>query len=222
MPDFHAPLFPNQIYHIINHANGFENLFVNRGNYHYFLQQYAKYIFPIARTYAYCLMPNHFHLLVKMRSEEELTIRFLELKEQGSKSLQGFETLGGMEDGKVSKTLSQQFSNLFNGYTQAFNKQQNRKGSLFIPNFRRSGVSEETYFFTCLRYIHQNPVRHGFAKELMEWEHSSIHSFVGSRKSKVEREEVMDWFGKNYKASEKEFWLFHNQGWDSDDLDLEI
>ncbi|MFT5618355.1 MAG: hypothetical protein ACI85I_001588 [Arenicella sp.] len=47
---------------------------------------------------------------------------------------------------------------------------------------------------------------------------SSIHSFIGNRKSKVEREEVLGWFGKSHKASEKEFWLFHNQGWDSEDL----
>ncbi len=56
----------------------------------------------------------------------------------------------------------------------------------------------------------------------MEWQHSSIHSFVGNRKSKVEREEVIDWFANNHKAGSKEFWLFHNKGWDSDDLDLEI
>jgi putative transposase len=221
MSKFHEPMFPDRIYHVINHANGFENIFANQDNYRYFLQQYAKYIFPIARTYAYCLMPNHFHLLIRIRSEEELEKRFMELKLGGSRILQGFETLEGLGD-TIPRILSQQFSNLFNGYTQAFNKQQNRKGALFIPRFKRKLISHEDYFFTCLRYIHQNPVRHGFTKELMEWEHSSIHSFVGNQKSKVEREEVIHWFANNYKAGSKEFWIFHNQGWELDDLDLEI
>ncbi len=136
MPDYYPPLLPNQIFHVINHANGFENIFANRGNYKYFLQQYAKYIFPIARTYAYCLMPNHFHLLIRLRSEEKLKKRFMELKLSGSKILSGFENLTGLGD-KVPNVMSKQFSNLFNGYTKAFNKQQNRKGSLFIPRFKR-------------------------------------------------------------------------------------
>ncbi|MFT5617821.1 MAG: putative transposase [Arenicella sp.] len=93
---------------------------------------------------------------------------------------------------------------------------------MFIPRFKRKVISNETYFFTCLRYIHQNPIRHGFTKELMDWAHSSIHAFVGNRQSKVEREEIMNWFANNYKASSKEFWDFHNEGWDLDDLDLEV
>ena len=59
--------------HIYNHANGFENLFLSDENHHYFLRQWAKYIEPIAGTYAYCLMPNHIHFLIKMRTEQELT-----------------------------------------------------------------------------------------------------------------------------------------------------
>ena len=66
------PLLPDYFYHIYNHANGDDNLFREQENYRFFLQQYAKYINPIADTYAYCLMPNHFHLLVKIKEEQDL------------------------------------------------------------------------------------------------------------------------------------------------------
>lgn len=56
-------------YHIFNHANGFENLFLLKANYHYFLEKYAMYISPIAETYAYCLMPNHFHFVIRIRKQ---------------------------------------------------------------------------------------------------------------------------------------------------------
>ncbi len=39
-------------------------ILINRVN-HYFLNQWAKYIEPVAGTYAYCLLPNHFHFLIK-------------------------------------------------------------------------------------------------------------------------------------------------------------
>src|SRR5699024_7832798 len=59
-------------YHIYNHANGTENLFREKKNYAFFLKKYQQHIAPIAETYAWCLMPNHFHLLIKMRSEQEI------------------------------------------------------------------------------------------------------------------------------------------------------
>ena len=36
----------------------------------YFMEKYADYIHPIAETYAYCLMPNHFHLVIRIRKRE--------------------------------------------------------------------------------------------------------------------------------------------------------
>jgi REP element-mobilizing transposase RayT len=63
-------LIPNKTYHIYNHANGFENVFNERENYRFFLEKYQEYIGPIAEMYAHCLMPNHFHLVVRMRKRE--------------------------------------------------------------------------------------------------------------------------------------------------------
>ena len=51
-------------YHIFNHANGIENLFRDEGNYVFFLHKVKKYISPHADLLSYCLMPNHFHLLI--------------------------------------------------------------------------------------------------------------------------------------------------------------
>jgi len=63
-------LVPNTCYHIFNHANGFENVFEEPENYRYFMEKYVDYICPIAETYAYCLMPNHFHLVIRIRKRE--------------------------------------------------------------------------------------------------------------------------------------------------------
>lgn len=64
------PLKPHTWYHIFNHANGFENVFCEEGNFRYFLEKYWSYISPIAETYAYCLMPSHFHLVVRIRRKD--------------------------------------------------------------------------------------------------------------------------------------------------------
>ena len=61
----YQPLQFGQYYHIYNRGNNRENLFVQPRNYPYFMQLYTKHILPVAETFAYCLMPNHYHLLVR-------------------------------------------------------------------------------------------------------------------------------------------------------------
>ena len=63
----------NQFYHIYNRTVDKHALFCNEGNYTFFLQRYDAYLSPVIDTYAYCLLGNHFHLLVRIRSMEELT-----------------------------------------------------------------------------------------------------------------------------------------------------
>lgn len=191
-----TPLYPETVYHVYNHANVSENIFRSDENYRYFLIKYSEYIYPIAETYAYCLMPNHFHLMIKMRSEMEI-LKYLKLKKP---SLQGFETLGGF-----SNAMSKIFSNLFNGYAQAFNKMYNRKGSLFIPNFKRKPVYSEAYFTQLIAYIHLNPVKHGFCKHISDWRHSSIHAYYQQKNTKLNRTHLEEWFGDRDKII-----AFHN------------
>lgn len=154
----------NTYYHIFNHANGDDNLFREEKNYDFFLQKYHQHIDPIADTIAWCLMKNHFHLLVKIKGEEDVL-----------STLPKFRTLEGLED--RSKFISKQFSNFFSSYSQAFNKVYNRRGSLFIKNFKRKEIDNPQYLQQVILYIHLNPVKHGFVQRGLDWTHSSYTSF---------------------------------------------
>ncbi len=167
------PLLPDHHYHIYNHANGNDNLFKVEANYYFFIEKYVKYILPIADTFAYCLLPNHFHFFIRIHSNSPV-----------------FEN---SED--ISEYCSQQFSNLFNGYTQAYNKRYERKGSLFIPRFRRKSVNTPDYFIQLIKYIHLNPVHHGFVMQPDDWKFSSYHSYLFNKTSKVNYKEGLEWFG---------------------------
>jgi REP element-mobilizing transposase RayT len=183
---------PATYYHIYNRANGSENLFRNEENYHFFLKKYSWHINPIAETYAYCLMPNHFHFLLRIKETEELINYFNEsgkLKD-ANKTFEKFETFQ-----KLEYRISKQFSNLFSSYTQSYNKVFDRNGSLFSPNFKKKPVINEKYLTNVIHYIHSNPVHHGFADNMEDWPHSSYHSFFTSRSSALKRTEVLKWFG---------------------------
>ena len=79
MKNYHAPFTYECFYHIYNQGNNKENLFSNDGNYLFFLQQLVKYLLPYLKFYTYCLMPNHFHLLVQVREKEEIMRIFTKL-----------------------------------------------------------------------------------------------------------------------------------------------
>jgi len=67
-----SPLDPDVFYHIYNRGNNRENIFMEERNYTYFLRLYAKHVAPVADTYAYCLLRNHFHVLVRIKPAEEM------------------------------------------------------------------------------------------------------------------------------------------------------
>ena len=180
------PLEPGKYYHIYNRGNNRENIFNERRNYAHFLKLYAFHIGPIADTYAYCLLRNHFHLFVRV------------------KDLTGFPTSGEVSEGKRSSATnenlsgllpSQAFSNFFNAYAKAFNKAYHRTGALFQRPFGRIEVTSEGYLFRLVTYIHQNPQRHGLVADFREWPYSSYHTLLSEKATHLKREDVLEWFG---------------------------
>ena len=65
------PLEAGTVYHVFNRGTNRENAFLEPRNYRHFLQLYARYVEPVADTYVYCLLRNHFHLLVRVKAGEE-------------------------------------------------------------------------------------------------------------------------------------------------------
>ncbi|WP_456461278.1 transposase [Reichenbachiella sp.] len=183
-------LIPGKYYHIYNRANGDENLFRTDENFRFFLEKYKLYISPWVDTFAYCLMPNHFHFFVKVKNIEEL--KKLTSSSSNFSKVPNFGKVGSEEE--LSLFISKQFSKLFSSYTQALNKQIDRTGSLFQKNFRRKEVSHIKYFQNLILYIHSNPVHHGFTSELRSWPHSSYHTIVSSFPTLLNREVVIEWF----------------------------
>jgi putative transposase len=56
------------IYHIYNRGVNREPIFFSSRNYSYFLNLCFRYINASCSIFAYCLMPNHFHLLIRVES----------------------------------------------------------------------------------------------------------------------------------------------------------
>ena len=183
MSDYTAILKPDCIYHIYNRANGNEKIFIQPDNYEFFLKKYKQHIYSIADTFCYCLMPNHFHFLVRIKSETALS------------NLAGFENITnptGFEN--LSGLISQRFGNCFNSYSKAINKQEGRKGGLFIRPFKRKKIENLQYLRKVVHYIHFNPVEAGLCKTPEKHKYSSFTSLISNSKTLLNRDETISWF----------------------------
>ncbi len=110
---YHIPLLPDKTYHLFNRAVGDEKLFKSHDNYMYFLKKYAAHTGEVCDTWSYCLLPNHFHLLIRIKpltiiKEQYKLFKRREPPEYDSVALADF--------------IMERFSNWLNGYTKAFNK----------------------------------------------------------------------------------------------------
>lgn len=171
------------LYHVYNQGNNRQKIFFKRENYHFFLKKIREQILPHADVLAWCLMPNHFHLLV--------------LPRQDSRS-------ATLSRALTTQPLNQSIGIMLASYTRAIQKQEDISGSLFRQKTKAqcltksAGVSpaylnttfgtsismqtpENQYPQVCFNYIHQNPVKAHLVAKPEDWEFSSYRDYCGLR-----------------------------------------
>lgn len=207
------PLLYDTYYHIYNRGINRENIFIEERNYAHFLNLYAQYIEPIADTFAYCLLKNHFHLSIRVKSEEE-TLKVFNDDMKGK----GQRVSSQSEAGELKKPLgfenarllypSKKFSDFFNAYAKAINKAYGRTGSLFQHPFGRVMITSDIQFSRVIAYIHQNTQKHGFVKDFRDWKYSSYGAMLSDKPTRLKRDEVLVWFGgKEQYAANHAAWV---------------
>ncbi|OUL64247.1 transposase [Flavobacterium sp. AJR] len=158
-----------QYYHIYNRGNNKEDIFIEEKNYNYFLEKVKKYILPIADIYAYCLLKNHFHIVLRIKDESNLSE-------------------------KSKEKIHLPFSNLFNAYSKSINKAYNRTGSLFQEHLQRNRIEDEVYLKQLIIYVHLNPLKHKFTEYFDSYLHSSYRSYLSEKLTSIDRESILELF----------------------------
>jgi putative transposase len=170
MPSDIHPITYGTFYHINNRGNNRENMFFQERNYAYFLELWwtVTRCEPLAETWAYCLLRNHFHAVVYIKKKEVLS---------------GF-----------NKPPSRYFSNFFNAYARGLNIATQRTGTLFQRPFKRI-LGNPSYLMRPIVYIHQNPQKHHFTEDFRDWNYLSYHELTSDAATRLQRDWVIKLFG---------------------------
>lgn len=152
-------------YHVYNRGCNRESIFLTDGNYLYLTNLIHRFLhsYSIA-IIAYCLMPNHYHFLIRS-DKDDVIAPFIQ--------------------------------RLFNSYTQAFNRQQKRSGTLFERRSKSILVDDEDYLIYLCRYIHLNPVAARLVACPEDWVYSNYLEWIGKRDGVLcDREFVQSYFAQ--------------------------
>ena len=185
-----TPILGDRYYHLFNRGNSNLKLFYTDANYLYFLQLYDQYLKDYCETLAYCLIPNHFHLVIKTKAE-------IQIVEKGTDT-----TITNID--LIGKHVSGQLRKLFIAYAQAIKKQENINGNLFSKPFKRLMVEDDEYLKYVIFYVHHNPVKHGISDDFQNFIYSSYKALLSSKPTKLDRKCVLELFG-----SQEEFIQYH-------------
>jgi putative transposase len=193
----------DQIYHVYNRTNNKQLLFLTDENRVYFLKRYKDIVSPFVDTFCWNLLPNHFHFLIKVKSEE-MIIAFLETKPKQDRTVTEKRFLDcrnsnlqkvGIPIVTLSELVENSFKRFFQSYALAFNKQHNKKGNLFYKPFKRVRINKESQFTMTVIYIHANAVKHKLVKDFAEYRWSSWYSILSNQSTLLLRGELIEWFG---------------------------
>ncbi len=163
-------------YHIFNRGVNGQKIFANNQNFEFFLAKTKLYLLDYFDVYAFCLMGNHFHFLLRAKPI---------IKTEKKKS-----TKTGLHSDE--QIYSKQIGKLISSYTQAFNKVEHRHGPLLESPFKRKKIKSEEYLRNCLIYIHQNPLELGVRLE--DYRFSSYRAIVGNKETDIKKDEAIEYF----------------------------
>jgi len=165
-----TPLECGCYFHIYNRGINREKIFYEEAHYIRFMRQYKKLLRDHVETYAYCLLPNHFHFLIRIRDS----------------NIPGFE-----------HEVSTRLNILFSQHALSINRERNRYGSLFCKSFKRIKIKSEFYLQNLTVYIHRNPLNHKISNDFVKYRYNSFQEIIRRKSGLVNVEEVIGFFGSS-------------------------
>ena len=186
MPRREIPFVPDIYYHFYNRGNNRQAIFFEPENYLFFLRRFRKYLVPFVDVLVYCLMPTHYHILVRVKQQTSEVLKTSDVSKQVSLAMQKF----------------------IISYTKAMNLRFSRVGALFQWQFQAKPIQTDSHLRNLCIYIHANPVKDGLVAALEDWIYSNYLKWLGQRKGTlVDPQFIQEHFGspEEYQQLVKQF-----------------
>ena len=143
-----------EYYYLYFWGNNREALFREEENYQVFLDLFRKYVSPLSDLYAYCLLPTHSHLILRIKDFVDIGCHYF--------------------DGQM---IWKQINTFFSSYIHWNNKNSNGTPKIMGSKYLERNLLSLEPLFELIPYIHKNPQSHGIVSDYRFWPYSSYHSY---------------------------------------------
>jgi putative transposase len=187
------------IYHCVSRVVDRRYVFkdIERENFRMFMRMYEK--FSGCRVLSYCVMSNHFHLLLEAPpmpaegiSDEELLKRLGAIYTEAAVAAVAAELMKARDAKNTNELveiharytyrmhdLSEFMKTLLQRFTRWFNRTHDRSGTLWEERYKSVLVESGTAARTIAAYIDLNPVRAGMVEDPADYRWSSYGEAIG-------------------------------------------
>jgi putative transposase len=175
-------------YHIAHYKKEEELLFSIPSHYSIFFKFWQKYAAPFLDMYAYCLLPDRFECVVKVKPVDNIVKKAIIMTD----TQHAIEYL--VKRVEYDAFIREQLNNLLDDYETHNNPQFDVNWWFFEKRYRWREVGSMDIFKESIAYIHHCPIQLGHAITLDEWRYSSYNTYLSDKPTNILREEGLSWF----------------------------
>lgn len=208
-------LLPDYHYHIFNRGNNCELLFQSESDYSHFLDLYAIYANPFFETYSWCLMNNHFHFCIRVKSDNEFG-RFDKRNRWSKDTIVKWKLHDISEipvEMQITPNPQRMFAFMFDAYAKYLNRKYAARGVVFERSCEMKLIDSDEYLIDLICYIHNNPVKHNICKLPEQYRWSSYTEILNDNSLFCNSEKIIQLY------SSKDNFIYVHQSKFSNDFD---
>ena len=190
---YKAPFEFQKHYHILFRSIDGISLFKTEKEHIFFLEKWKRFTDPVFETWAYSLLDNHTHFIVKVKQQQEVIQMLSALTEDAkTKAIQEF--LEKKEDTLIGQIVERQINSFMVSFTNTYNNIIERRGGLFQQPFRRSLIATDAHLQQAIVYAHANAQKHKLVKDFKTHRFNSYHAILDRNETFVNFTAVLNFF----------------------------
>jgi len=208
-----AHFYPEAFYHIVCKSIDALFLFHDNKDYQVFTERFKKFTGDFIDIWSFCLIPNHTHYIVKVKSIEAI-IQFIEstATENLTAAMNSFYT-DSKNELLFNKMIERQMNSFLVSYANYINNKYNRNGGTFQKPFKRIQIKEEGHLQQAIIYTNANAQKHRLADDFKNYPFTSYLAVLENDHYYVDAQSVLNFFhgAEKFKLIHKEQVAYYYQ-----------
>jgi len=221
--EFKAKFLYHAYYHLVFKSVDGLLLFGNTSDYDLFLNRFKEFTKDFLDTWAYVLLRNHVHFIVKIRSVEEIEhyINNCSAEEQTEavKKL----AANNMKTDLLDGVIERQVNSFMVSYVRTINNRNNKQGGFFQKPFRRMLITDDSYLQQAIVYVHANAQKHNLVNDFLKYRYTSYHDIIRGNYLYIDTKAVLNFFNGTNKFIEihrLQVEYYYNNNWPSSKIEV--